>query len=145
MRTKLGNIALWLLMVVLVSSPAFVSTAEAYYSAYGPYYTYVYNPFGYSPYFPATPEIVPYRGAQALLTTLALLGVLPTSSTTLYSTYSTPYTSYTPYTTYYSTPTPTPSYSTPSYTTTSSTSIGLATALLIGGSTSTTTLLALGI
>ncbi|MEW6380066.1 MAG: hypothetical protein AB1611_10740 [bacterium] len=141
MRAKIGKAALWLFMVVLISSPAFVSTADAYYSASGPYYTYVYSPFGYSPYVPVPPELIPYRGAQALLTTLALLGVLPTSSTTLYST--TPYTSYTPYTTY-STPTPTPTYSYPTYTT-SSTSIGIATALLLGGSTSTTTLLALGI
>ncbi|MGA1875132.1 MAG: hypothetical protein ACMUIA_05965 [bacterium] len=114
-------------------------------------------------YYPVVPPVVPYttpfpyRGAQALITQLALLGALPTTTTT--STLFPTTTSTIGTTTALllggssttslllaSTLAPTTTYPTTTYypTTTSST-LGITTALLLGGSTSTTTLLALGI
>ena len=161
MKTKCMQ---WSLLVFLVVSFFFtfaVPGAEAYFNAYAysPYYgivdpLYVYAPLGYAPYGLFSAPIVPYRSADALLTTLALLGALPTTSSTL-STSSTigtttalllggtSTTSLLLASTLSST---TPTYSSPSYSvSTTSTGIGLTTALLLGGSSSTTTLLALGI
>ena len=152
-----------LLVFLIVSFFLFCSTprVEAYFNSYtyGLYYgivdpLYAYNPLGYASYGFFYEPIVPYRSADALLTTLALLGALPTTSSTL-STSSTigtstalllggsSTTSLLLASTLSST---TPIYSSPSYSvSTTSTGIGVTTAVLLGGSSSTTTLLALGI
>lgn len=161
MKNKVLKIALTILIALFISS--FLPKAEAYY-AFGPYYPiidplYFYNPFAYSTYAAAPTVPYGYRSADALLTTLALLGILPTTTTTttllptttttigittallggvststlLLSSLLTPTTTTIPTTTY-------PTYT---YPTTTST-LGLTTLLLLGG-TSSTTLLALGI
>ena len=125
--------------------------------AYVPYVPLYANTFSYAG--PPTDTAAPqYRSAQALLTTLALLGVLPTTTSSLLS-YTTP--TYSPLTTTSSTLGITTALllgggsssittalllaSTPTtlYPSTSST-LGITTALLLGG-TSTTTLLTLGL
>jgi len=167
MKTKYIQFILVFFLAISFLFPFVVPKAEAYFNAYayGPYYgtvdpLYAYSALGYAPYGFYPSPIVPYRSADALLTTLALLGALPTTTSTL-STSSTigtttalllggsSTTSLLLASTLSST-TPTYSYpSYPSYPSTSlsstSTGIGLTTAILLGGSTSSTTLLALGI
>lgn len=152
--------ALFLLLAVTTS----VSNAQLYYPSVTPFYGYNYGffPTFAPPFAPAYgtfyEEPYAYRGAHALITQLALLGLLPATTTTT-STLLPTYTSYTVPTTL---PTTT---STIGYTTalllggsstnalllastlaapTTTGTIGTTTALLLGG-TSTTTLLALGI
>lgn len=161
MKTKCIQFTLLVFLAISFLFPCVVPRAEAYFNAYayGPYYgtfdpLYAYGALGYAPYGFYSAPIVPYRSADALLTTLALLGALPTTFSTL-STSSTlgvstalllggtSTTSLLLASTLSST---TPTYSSPSYSvSTTSTGIGLATAILLGGSSSTTTLLALGI
>ena len=158
--------AFFLLSVATISA----SQAQFYYPPVNPFYGYAY---GFVPTFAPAPfaSLAPsygtvyeapyaYRGAHALLTQLALLGLLPSTTTTT-STLLPSYTTYTTPTTL-STTTSTIGYTTAlllggsssstttalllssATTPTTTSTIGTTTALLLGG-TSTTTLLALGI
>ncbi|MCL6583880.1 MAG: hypothetical protein K6U11_09610 [bacterium] len=127
-----------LILVFLALTSA--ANAQFYPPIVPPFYGYTY---GYSPVSPAfgyyppvsSATVAPYgyRGAHALLTTLALLGALPTTTTT---------STLLPTTSTTSTLLPTYTVPTTSYPTTTST-IGTTTALLLGGSISPTTALLL--
>ena len=120
--------AAFLLLAVITT----VGYAQLYYPPVNPFYGYNYGfsptfappvPFASTSFAPAYGTLYEapyvYRGAHALITQLALLGLLPTTAT--------------------STSTLLPSYTVPSTLPTTTTTIGYTTSLLLGGSSSSST------
>jgi len=137
MNSMKKNCLVFGLLILVLATFTTVASAQYFYPPV-PYYGYNTLPpgFGYFPpapvpqFTPNTGYGVPYRGANALLNTLLLLGLLPTTTTTTPTLTSLFY--------------PTTTLPTTTLLPTTTSTIGLTTTLLLGG-VNTTTLLLLGL